>query len=59
MRTFEMTTARVTIIDRIRGFFKMRKIRKQIAERRKVLDEILAELPKKPCYNIDDNDIIY
>ena len=54
-----MTTARVTIIDRIRGYFKMRKIRKQIAERRKVLDEILPELPKKPCYNIDDNDIIY
>lgn len=53
------TTAKVTIIDRIRGYFKMRKIRKQIAERRKVLDEILAELPKKPCYNIDDNDIIY
>lgn len=54
-----MTTAKVTIIDRICGYFKMRKIRKQIAERRKVLDEILAELPKKPCYNIDDNDIIY
>ena len=59
MRTIEMTTAKVTIIDRICGYFKMRKIRKQIAERRKVLDEILAELPKKPCYNIDDNDIIY
>lgn len=54
-----MTTARVTIIDRIRGFFKMRKIRKQIAERRKVLDEMLAEMPTKPCYNIDNNDTIY
>lgn len=53
------TTAKVTIIDRIRGYFKMRKIRKQIAERRKVLDEILAEMPTKPNYYIVDNDITY
>lgn len=53
------TTAKVTIIDRIRGYFEMRKIRKQIAERRKVLDEMLQEMPKKPCYNIHDNDITY
>jgi hypothetical protein len=53
------TTAKVTIIDRIRGYFQMRKIRKQIAERRKVLDEMLAEMPTKPNYNIHDNDITY
>lgn len=55
----DMTTAKVTIIDRIRGYFKMRKIRKQIAERRKVLDEILAEMPTKPNYIIRDNRITY
>ena len=54
-----MATARVTIIDRIRGYFKMRKMRKQIAERRKVLDEMLADMPTKPNYYIHDNDIIY
>lgn len=53
------TTAKVTIIDRIRGYFKMRKIRKQIAERRKVLAEMLAEMPTKPNYYIVDNDITY
>ena len=53
------TTAKPTIIDRIRGYFEMRRYRKQIAQRRKVLDAVLAELPKKPCYNIDDNDITY
>lgn len=53
------TTAKVTIIDRIRGYFKMRKKRKQIAERRKVFDEMLAEMPTKPNYIIHDNDIIY
>lgn len=55
----DMTTAKVTIIDRIRGYFKMRKINKYIAERRKVLDEILAEMPTKPHYYIHDNDITY
>lgn len=58
----DMTTAKVTkvtIIDRIRGYFKMRKIRKQIAERRKVLDEMLAEMPTKPNYIIRDNRITY
>lgn len=59
MKTTNFTTANVTIIDRIRGFFKMRKINKQIAERRKVLDAMLQEMPKKPCYNISDNDIIF
>lgn len=54
-----MTTAKATIIDRIRGYFEMRKIRKQIAERRKVLDEMLAEMPTKPNYYIHDNDITY
>lgn len=53
------TTAKPTIIDRIRGYFEMRRYRKQIAQRRKVLDAMLAELPKKPCYNIHDNDIIF
>lgn len=55
----EFTTAKPTIFDRIRGYFEMRRYRKQIAQRRKVLDAVLAELPKKPCYNIDDNDITY
>lgn len=55
----DMTTAKVTIIDRIRDYFKMRKIRKQIAERRKVLDEMLAEMPTKPNYIICDNRITY
>lgn len=59
MRTIEMTTARVTIIDRIRGYFKMRKIRKQIAERHKALDDILAEKPQKPCYVIGKNDKLF
>lgn len=55
----DMTTAKVTIIDRIRGYFKMRKINKQTAERRKVLDEMLAEMPAKPNYNIHDKDTLY
>lgn len=57
-----MTTAKVTkvtIIDRICGYFKMRKINKQIAERRKALDEMLAEMPTKPNYIIRDNRITY
>lgn len=54
-----MTTARVTVIDRIRGYFKMRKIRKQIAERHKALDDILAEKPQKPCYVIGKNDKLF
>ena len=53
------TTAKVTIIDRIRGYFQMRKIRKQIAERRKVLDEMLAEMPTKPNYYIHGKDTLY
>ena len=53
------TTAKVTIIDRIRGYFEMRRYRKHIAERRKVLDEMHAEKPKKPSYLIDENDIAY
>lgn len=53
------TTAKVTIIDRIRGYFEKRKIRKKIAERRKVLNEMLAEMPKKPNYYIHDKDTLY
>lgn len=54
-----MTTAKVTIIDRIRGYFEMRRYKKHVEQRRKVLDEMLQEMPKKPCYNINDNDIIF
>lgn len=55
----DMTTAKVTIIDRICGYFQLRKINKQAAERRKVLDEMLAEMPAKPNYNIHDKDTLY
>lgn len=55
----DLTTARVTIIDRIRGYFEMRRYKKQIAARRKALDAILKELPKKPCYIINENGITY
>lgn len=59
MKTSNFTTANVTIIDRIRGYFEMRRYKKHVEKRRKVLDAMLQEMPKKPCYNIHDNDIIF
>lgn len=59
MKTTNFTTANVTIIDRIRGYFEMRRYKKHVEQRRKVLDEMLAEMPTKPNYYIVDNDITY